>query len=159
MVAPNRYSELTFTGRGKARPKIQGGNYEDRPARRGCRHRGCFALAVCSERRAGEARPHEHGRRLSGRDGDPGPGQISFAERVKKISGGSIDLRFSEPGALVPASQYFDAVAVGSLDSAWTSLGFFTGKDIAFAMFSSVPFGPEHRRISRLDEARAAARS
>ncbi len=72
-----------------------------------------------------------------------GPGQIAFAERVKKMSGGSVDLRFSEPGALVPASQYFDAVAAGSLDSAWTSLGFFTGKDIAFAMFSSVPFGPE----------------
>jgi TRAP-type mannitol/chloroaromatic compound transport system substrate-binding protein len=72
-----------------------------------------------------------------------GPGQIAFAERVKKMSGGSIDMRFSEPGALVPASQYFDAVSAGSLDSAWTSLGFFTGKDIAFAMFSSVPFGPE----------------
>lgn len=72
-----------------------------------------------------------------------GPGQIAFAERVKRMSGGSVDMRFSEPGALVPASQYFDAVASGSLDSAWTSLGFFTGKDIAFAMFSSVPFGPE----------------
>ncbi len=72
-----------------------------------------------------------------------GPGQIALAERVKKMSGGSIDLRFSEPGALVPASQYFDAVASGSLNSAWTSLGFFTGKDVAFAMFSSVPFGPE----------------
>ena len=33
----------------------------------------------------------------------------------------------------------------GSLNSAWTSLGFFTGKDIAFAMFSSVPFGPDRR--------------
>src|SRR6185503_13078877 len=72
-----------------------------------------------------------------------GPGQIALAERVKKMSSGSVDLRFSEPGALVPASQYFDAVASGSLDSAWTSLGFFTGKDVAFAMFSSVPFGPE----------------
>ena len=72
-----------------------------------------------------------------------GPGQIAFAERVKKMSGGSVDMRFFEPGALVPASQYFDAVSSGSLNSAWTSLGFFTGKDIAFAMFSSVPFGPE----------------
>ena len=83
-----------------------------------------------------------------------GPGQIALAERVKKMSGGSVDMRFSEPGALVPASQYFDAVRRGSLNSAWTSLGFFTGKDVAFAMFSSVPFGPETRRISRLDEAR-----
>jgi TRAP-type mannitol/chloroaromatic compound transport system substrate-binding protein len=72
-----------------------------------------------------------------------GTGQLYFADRVKKLSGGSIDIRFFEPGALVPASQYFDAVASGSLDSAWTGLGFFTGKDIAFALFSAVPFGPE----------------
>ena len=72
-----------------------------------------------------------------------GPGQIALTEKVKKMSNGSIDMRHFEPGALVPASQYFDAVSNGSLDSAWSGLGFFTGKDIAFALFSSVPFGPE----------------
>ncbi len=45
-----------------------------------------------------------------------GPAQIAFAEKVKKLSNGSIDMRFFEPGALVPASQYFDAVANGSLE-------------------------------------------
>lgn len=64
-------------------------------------------------------------------------------EALKKISGGSIDARFFEPGALVPAGQYLDAVGNGSLDAAWTVSGFWTGKDIAFAMFGSVPFGPE----------------
>ena len=72
-----------------------------------------------------------------------GPGQVALTEKVKKMSNGSIDMRHFEPGALVPASQYFDAVSNGSLDSAWSGLGFFTGKDIAFALFSSVPFGPE----------------
>jgi TRAP-type mannitol/chloroaromatic compound transport system substrate-binding protein len=72
-----------------------------------------------------------------------GPTQNYFVATVKKISGGSIDARFFEPGALVPAGQYFDAVGSGSLDSAWTVSGFFTGKDIAFAMFAAVPFGPE----------------
>jgi TRAP-type mannitol/chloroaromatic compound transport system substrate-binding protein len=72
-----------------------------------------------------------------------GTGQIYFTEKLKKIAGGSIDIRFFEPGALVPASQYFDAVAAGSLEVAWTGLGFFTGKDSAFALFSTVPFGPE----------------
>jgi TRAP-type mannitol/chloroaromatic compound transport system substrate-binding protein len=72
-----------------------------------------------------------------------GPTQQYFVDTVKKISGGSIDARFFEPGALVPASQYFDAISNGSLDSAWTVSGFFTGKDIAFAMYASVPFGPE----------------
>ncbi len=72
-----------------------------------------------------------------------GPTQNYFVNTIKKISGGSIDARFFEPGALVPAGQYFDAVGSGSLDSAWTVSGFFTGKDIAFAMFAAVPFGPE----------------
>jgi TRAP-type mannitol/chloroaromatic compound transport system substrate-binding protein len=45
-----------------------------------------------------------------------GTGQLYFVDKVKKLSGGSIDIRFFEPGALVPASQYFDAVSTGSLD-------------------------------------------
>jgi TRAP-type mannitol/chloroaromatic compound transport system substrate-binding protein len=72
-----------------------------------------------------------------------GTGQLYFADKVKKLSAGSIDVRFFEPGALVPASQYFDAIGGGTLDSAMTGLGFFTGKDIAFALYSAVPFGPE----------------
>lgn len=72
-----------------------------------------------------------------------GPTQTYLVDTLRKVSGGSIDAKFFEPGALVPASQYFDAVANGSLDSAWTVTGFFTGKDIAFAMYASVPFGPE----------------
>ena len=72
-----------------------------------------------------------------------GPGQVALTEKVRKMSNGSIDMRHFEPGAMVPASQYFDAVSNGSLNSAWSGLGFFTGKDIAFALFSSVPFGPE----------------
>ncbi len=72
-----------------------------------------------------------------------GEGQQVTVDRIRKMSGGSIDAKFFEPGALVPASQYFDAIGAGSLDSAWSSLGFFTGKEIAFALYSTVPFGPE----------------
>lgn len=72
-----------------------------------------------------------------------GPTQQYFVNTIRAISGGSIDARFFEPGALVPAGQYLDAVGNGSLDSAWTVAGFWTGKDITFAMFASVPFGPE----------------
>ena len=52
-----------------------------------------------------------------------GPTQQYFVDTLRKVSGGSIDAKFFEPGALVPASQYFDAVANGSLDSAWTVSG------------------------------------
>ena len=72
-----------------------------------------------------------------------GPTQLYFVETLRKVSGGSIDAKLFEPGALVPANQYFDAVASGSLDAAWTGSAFFTGKDIAFAVYSTLPFGPE----------------
>ena len=71
-----------------------------------------------------------------------GPTQTRLVETLRTVSGGSIDVKGFEPGALVPASQYLDAVGNGSLDMAWTVSGFWTGKDIAFAMYASVPFGP-----------------
>jgi TRAP-type mannitol/chloroaromatic compound transport system substrate-binding protein len=72
-----------------------------------------------------------------------GPAQQRTVDMLKTLSNGSIDARLFEPGALVPGSQYFDAVADGTLDAAWTGAAFFTGKDIAFAVYSTVPFGPE----------------
>ena len=71
-----------------------------------------------------------------------GPTAKHVADTIVKASGGSIDIKFFEPAALVPPGQAFDAVSSGSLDSAWATPGFWTGKDIAFAVFSTVPFGP-----------------
>lgn len=71
-----------------------------------------------------------------------GPAEARFVKYAKEISQGTIDIKYFEPGALVPPSQYFDAISNGSLDMAYTSSGYFVGKEIAFAMFASVPFGP-----------------
>ncbi len=72
-----------------------------------------------------------------------GPAGVYLADTMRKLSAGSIDAKFFEPGALVPASQYLDALSNGSLDSAYSAAGFFTGKEIAFALYNTVPFGPE----------------
>jgi TRAP-type mannitol/chloroaromatic compound transport system substrate-binding protein len=72
-----------------------------------------------------------------------GPTQLHVVERIKTLSNGTIDVKFFEPGSLVPPGQYLDAVGNGSVDAAWTTAGYWTGKDIAFAMFSAVPFGPQ----------------
>ncbi|MDP1602773.1 MAG: hypothetical protein Q8M03_05855, partial [Legionella sp.] len=71
-----------------------------------------------------------------------GPNAKYTVDQVNKLSGGSIDMKFFEPGALVPPGQAFDAVSSGALDAAWATPGYWTGKDIAFAVFSTVPFGP-----------------
>lgn len=63
-------------------------------------------------------------------------------QRIARASGGEIELVFHEPGKLVPAAQTLSAVADGRIDAGWGGAGWFTDKDTAFNMFSSVPFGP-----------------
>ncbi|HEX2255320.1 MAG TPA: TRAP transporter substrate-binding protein [Afifellaceae bacterium] len=64
------------------------------------------------------------------------------AERLELVSGGEIKLTFREPGAIVPALEAFDAVASGAIQAAWSTPGYWIGKEPALAMFSAVPFGP-----------------
>ncbi|MCL4767524.1 MAG: TRAP transporter substrate-binding protein [Hyphomicrobiaceae bacterium] len=68
---------------------------------------------------------------------------VSLADKLKEIAPDEVRLRVVEPGALVPAGEAFDAASAGSIDAYWSSPGFWTGKDVAFALFAAVPFGPE----------------
>ena len=72
-----------------------------------------------------------------------GTSGVRFAENVKIASGGTLDLQFFEPGALVPALECFDAVSKGSVEACWTTPGYHTGKYPALAFFTTVPFGPQ----------------
>lgn len=65
-----------------------------------------------------------------------------LSERLERISGGAIKVKFQEPGAIVPALEAFDAVASGAVQAAWSTPGYWTGKDTSLALFAAVPFGP-----------------
>ncbi|MFK8034781.1 MAG: TRAP transporter substrate-binding protein [Hyphomicrobiales bacterium] len=71
-----------------------------------------------------------------------GSAGVELTNTVTAISGGDIEMKFFEPGALVPAFEVLDAVGNGTADAAWSNPGYHTSKDIAFAMFSAIPFGP-----------------
>ena len=62
--------------------------------------------------------------------------------QIWRVSGGTMEIRFHEPGTLVPTDQIFDAVASGAIDSAFASPASLAGKSSAFGLFSAVPFGP-----------------
>ena len=66
----------------------------------------------------------------------------SLSKKLKRISGGDIRLEFFEPYALVPPFEMFDAVSSGSIDAAWSTPGYWFGKEPALVIFSAVPFGP-----------------
>jgi len=67
---------------------------------------------------------------------------VRLSAQMEAVSGGSIELRFYEPGALVPALEMFDAISAGSIEAGWSTPGYWTGKNEAFALFAAVPFGP-----------------
>ncbi len=71
-----------------------------------------------------------------------GPSGLRFSKDIEHMSGGKFEMKFFEPGALVPALECFDAVSKGSIESCWTTPGYHTGKYPALAFFTTVPFGP-----------------
>ncbi len=73
-----------------------------------------------------------------------GTSAVRFSKNIKRLSGGKFTMKFFEPGALIPANEGFDAVSKGSIDSAWTTAGYDTGKYPALSFFTAVPFGPTY---------------
>jgi TRAP-type mannitol/chloroaromatic compound transport system substrate-binding protein len=71
-----------------------------------------------------------------------GDSALEFADKVKRVSGGTLELKVFEPGALVPGLEAIPAVSKGSVQAAWSSPGFFAGTDMTFNFFTTVPFGP-----------------
>ena len=65
-----------------------------------------------------------------------------LAEMLAVASGGTLQMKTFEPGALVPVLETFDAVAKGAVDAGYTAGTFWAGKDVTFNMYSAVPFGP-----------------
>ncbi|MEQ8347395.1 MAG: TRAP transporter substrate-binding protein [Sneathiellaceae bacterium] len=66
----------------------------------------------------------------------------TLESNVNTASGGDIEIKFFEPGALVPALEIFDAIKSGSVDAGWSTPGYWQGKEPALALFAAVPFGP-----------------
>lgn len=71
-----------------------------------------------------------------------GTAAISLAKKVLRMTGGKLDLRYSEPGAERPTEELFDAVAANELDALWASPMQWFAKEATFGLFGGLPFGP-----------------
>jgi TRAP-type mannitol/chloroaromatic compound transport system substrate-binding protein len=71
-----------------------------------------------------------------------GPSGVRFSKDIERMSAGKFEIKFFEPGALIPPLECFDAVSKGSIESCWTTPGYDTGKYPSLAFFTTVPFGP-----------------
>ncbi len=63
-------------------------------------------------------------------------------QKIWEVSDGGIEIKFFEPGTLVPLPQMFDAVASGTIDAAFSSPGFWGDKEPSLNLYSAIPFGP-----------------
>ena len=70
-----------------------------------------------------------------------GTGVDRFAERVKTISGGSIEIKVYPKNRLVPALAVFDTASTGQIDIFHSGPYYWKGKNSAFSIFGGVPFG------------------
>lgn len=66
-----------------------------------------------------------------------------MADQLRAITDGKIDLRVAEPGAIVPPLAAFEAVSEGSIDAAYSWMGYELGTLPSAALFGATPFGLE----------------
>ncbi len=65
------------------------------------------------------------------------------ADKLRAASGGQIDLRVAEPGAVIPALSIFENVSEGNIDAGYSWMGYEWGTVPAAALFGATPFGLE----------------
>lgn len=70
-----------------------------------------------------------------------------FAENVRVMSNGRLDINVFAGGELVPALQVFDAVSQGAVEMGHGSAYYWAGKVPAAQFFSTVPFGMEQKGV------------
>jgi TRAP-type mannitol/chloroaromatic compound transport system substrate-binding protein len=69
-----------------------------------------------------------------------------IAKRVAEITDGKFQIRAFAAGEIVPPLQVLDAVQAGTVEMGHTATYYYYGKDPAFALATSVPFGPNSRQ-------------
>lgn len=70
-----------------------------------------------------------------------GEGVQAFADRVREMSSGRLDIRIYGAGELFPAKELFDQVRAGKIQMGHGAAYYWKGKIPASVFFTSVPFG------------------
>jgi TRAP-type mannitol/chloroaromatic compound transport system substrate-binding protein len=64
-----------------------------------------------------------------------------FKEHVEAASGGTIEVKYFDPGKLVPVPEIHDAVSTGKIEAGYTAPVYLAGKLPATELFTYIPFG------------------
>ncbi|WP_404366415.1 TRAP transporter substrate-binding protein [Marinobacter sp.] len=66
-----------------------------------------------------------------------------LSETLKDVSGGDVQLRYYEPGELIPAFEIMDAVSTGKYPAGYTWVGYDQGTIPSLPLYSGAPFNME----------------
>jgi TRAP-type mannitol/chloroaromatic compound transport system substrate-binding protein len=72
----------------------------------------------------------------------------TFANSLKKMSGGKFEVSVHAAGELMPAFGVVDGVQQGSIEMCHTAPYYFFGKDETFALGCAIPFGLNSRQMT-----------
>ncbi|MES2980139.1 MAG: TRAP transporter substrate-binding protein [Pseudomonadota bacterium] len=75
-------------------------------------------------------------------------GGETFAKKVSELSGGRFTITTHAAGELMPAFGVVDGVQNGTVEVAHTAAYYFFGKDDAFTLSCSIPFGLNSRQMT-----------
>jgi TRAP-type mannitol/chloroaromatic compound transport system substrate-binding protein len=64
-----------------------------------------------------------------------------FKEHVEAASGGTIEVKYFDPGKLVPPFEIHDAVSSGKIEAGYTAPVYLAGKLPSTELFTYIPFG------------------
>lgn len=70
-----------------------------------------------------------------------GTGAVMYADWVREMTGGRIDIKVYGGGTLVPALEVFDAVSSGGAEMGSGASYYWGGKEPSLQFFTTVPFG------------------
>ncbi|QFR43293.1 C4-dicarboxylate ABC transporter [Sulfurimonas sp. CVO] len=70
-----------------------------------------------------------------------GTGVEKFAQRLKDISGNSLEVKIYPKNVLIPDLAVFDACSSGQIDAFHSGPYYWKGKNSAFSLYSGIPFG------------------
>lgn len=71
-----------------------------------------------------------------------GEGALRFAEELKTVTDGKVELEVHNPGDLVPAFEVFNSVSSGSIPAGWDWIGYWAGTVPVTNLYGALPFGP-----------------
>jgi len=70
-----------------------------------------------------------------------GEAVLKFAERVREVSSGSIEIQVFGKDELLPALSVFDGASTGAIDIFHSGPYYWKGKSLSISIFGGVPFG------------------